>query len=318
MGIIILKKHLFLYSLFIILSAVAFGVTSSTLCFIASGLCITVLVCNRKNMQVFLCSALSVIICCLMAGTTVCVCFTLGGILPGVFLGKGYLKKLSLPYLAVMPSVSFISLWAYLFYTYKATTGGNMFADISETVVNMTIKEIENLVKTGTYPLPEETLPELTRGVSSVMELVNNLIPAFLIIFSGMFSLILILVSKKFVGYLGRKVTTFSRFRVPGTLVLVSIICMAGYSLSESSYKYIFLNVLLILTSYCFLCGVSILDFALKKKVSSPLLRVIILFLILTVGNIILSGTVSMILLIMGIMDSMFNYRRLPGTPKQG
>ncbi len=317
MGIIILKKHLFLYSLFIVLSGAAFGRTLSTLCFIASGLCITVLVCNRKNMQVFLYSLIAIGACFVISGTTVSVCFTLGGILPGVFLGRGYIKKLSLPYLAVMPSVSFISLWAYLFYSYKTVNGTNIFSDVSKVIADRATTEMQNILNSGTTPLTEEMVSELTGAISSVMELMNNLIPAFLIIFSAFFSLILILLSKKFVGYLSRKVTTFSRFRVPGSLVFVSLICMVAYSFTESPAKYIFLNVLLILTSYCFLCGISLLDFALKKKVSSPLLRVIICFLILFIGNIILSGTINMLLIIMGISDSMFNYRKLSGPGKQ-
>ena len=318
MGIINLKKPLFLYSLIIVLSGAVFGTTFSTLCFIASGLSVTVLMCNRKNKQVLLSSLLGVLVCYLTSGTSTCISFILGGILPGVLLGIGYIKKLTLPYLAVIPSISFISLWAYLFYSYKITNGGNLFADVSKTVVNMTVTELETLFKSGTAPLPEEVLPELIRGVSSVMELANNLIPAFLIIFSALFSLILILLSKKLVGYMGRNVTTFSRFYVPGNLIFVSIICMAAFSLIESSAKYVFINVLLVLTSYCFLCGISILDFILKKKMSSSLSRVIILILILTVGNIILSGSVSMILITMGIMDSMFNYRKLPKAPRQG
>ena len=318
MGIIILKKHLFLYSLFIVLSGIAFGITFSTLCFIASGLCVTVLICNKKNLNVLLYSLISVGACYLISGATVCACFIFGGILPGVFLGRGYLKKLSLPYLAVMPSLSFISLWVYLFYSYKLTSGGNIFSDVSKTVTDMTIKEMENMLSSANMPVGEDMVSTLTQGISAVMELANNLIPAFLIIFSAFFSLVLILLTKKIVGYLGGKVPSFSSFRVPRSLVFVALICMVAYSLMESPAKYIFINVLLILTSYCFLCGVSLLEYALKKKVSSLLLRVVIYFLILTIGNIILSGTITMMLVVMGISDGMFNYRKFPKPPKQG
>ncbi len=304
-----MKNHTFMLSLLVVLSGLAFGVSLSTLCFIVTGICLCVLICNNLHIVAVTSAVVSFILCNVISDITISLCFILGGVLPGILLGMGFRKNLSLPYLTLLPSLGFVSLWVYIFSSYKNAKGTNMFKDIGNTMAESATKAVEELSKNPELTLPDGFIADFSSAMTATVSLINSLIPAIIVIFSAGFGFLITMLSKKALRFNGLK--SFSHLQVPGSLLAVSFICMLGFSLSKNNMKYLFVNIALILFAYCFLCGISLLDFYMRKKINSVILRVFIYLIILFFGNLLLSGLISVAFLIAAMSDCVFDFRKL-------
>lgn len=111
------------------------------------------------------------------------------------------------------------------------------------------------------------------------------------------------------------KSVPFSFLRVPRSMSVVAIICYIIYIfLDQKSTTWpIFANLVMILYVIIGICGLSVIDFKLKKKITSGLLRFIIYAVIFLFASA-LMGIILSILVLVGIMDVNRDFRHIETT----
>lgn len=108
------------------------------------------------------------------------------------------------------------------------------------------------------------------------------------------------------------KTVPFSSLKAPRSMSTVAVISYLVIMLTgvESTLGAVLANVVFVLYTIIGVCGLSLCDYKIRKKIKSAVVRIIIYFLIFLFGgfflNFILNG-----LVIAGILDSTYNFRRI-------
>ncbi len=108
------------------------------------------------------------------------------------------------------------------------------------------------------------------------------------------------------------KVVSFSRLKAPRSMSTVAVISYLFFIFmgSETTLGAVLANVVFVLYTIIGICGLSLLDNKLGKKIKSAVVRIIIYILVFTLGgvflNLVLNG-----LVIAGILDSAYNFRHI-------
>lgn len=108
------------------------------------------------------------------------------------------------------------------------------------------------------------------------------------------------------------KILPFSHLRAPRNMSVVAIIFYIIYIfLNQNSGLWpVFANLVLILYAIIGTCGLSVIDFNLKAKINSGLLRFLIYAGVFFFGSTLMS-IISTILILIGIMDASRDFRRI-------
>ncbi len=307
-----MKFNKFIYIFLIILSACMYSYSGSALLYLLSGVSLCTLVFSGNISVAIITSALALGGCGIIAGnTSAVILFFLNGVLPGILLGIAYCKKLSLQYLSALPACCFVSGWAYTFFSYKAQNGTNMFEDALSLIsqgLDASISQVAELYK---EQFDVKTLELVSETMASAFETFKLFVPAVIIIYSCIMALLLVWLTGKgalrFGLGFGR---SFSKIYAPGVVSLLVMICFAGAFLSKESSGF-FSNLLAILLAYYILCGISLLDFYFRKILSFSSLRAVIYIFVFITGSIILPQFLWSALMFTGMLDIMFDFRKL-------
>ncbi len=108
------------------------------------------------------------------------------------------------------------------------------------------------------------------------------------------------------------KVLPFSRLKAPKNMSTVAVIAYICYMLAgnESTFSAVLANVVLVLYAIIGICGLSLLDSKLGKKIKSGIARIIIYAVVFLFGGLFLSLILNA-LVIAGILDSAYNFRKI-------
>ena len=161
---------------------------------------------------------------------------------------------------------------------------------------------------------PGVTVEKLQAFKSAMTQLQNfytKLLPALLVIATLFMSYVIFMISKGIFAIFKKDVSGFEKFcnlKMPGMAILLAFIC---YILSDTvnnvRLSYAFMNFTTIIFNVCTVCGLSAIDYAVRKKVKISIVRFIIYAgVFLAFGNF-----VSTILPFIGIADGILNFRRI-------
>ncbi len=141
------------------------------------------------------------------------------------------------------------------------------------------------------------------------------IVPSIVITFSLFTSYLNYLISSsilKRLGYRDLTIPKFSQFRLPGNIILGTIIIFLGSSLLKRFeifyYETIFINVTVLAAFIFFLQGLAVISYLLNKINLSRILKTIIMLVI--VIFIPLGGFIS----ILGLLDAIFNFRKIQSS----
>lgn len=307
-----MKFNKFIYIFLTVLSGCLYSYSSSAFLFLLSGVSLCTLVLSDNFISGILTSILAFAGCGIMAKSPdPAVMFLLSGCLPGILLGTAYRKRLSLQYIVALPSCCFISGWAYMFFSYKAANGTNMFTDAVKLISENFDSSLSMVVELYGEQVDANTVELLSEAMASAFETFKHFVPSLIIIYSCILALLLVLFTGKTAlrfgyGY-GR---SFGEIYAPGTVSLLIIVCfIAAFLFKENSG--FFTNILVLFLTYYVLCGISLLDFYFRKLISSGLARgMIYLFAFLT-GGLLLPQFLWSALMLAGMLDIMFDFRKL-------
>ena len=306
---IILSKKIFLYSLLILLSGLVYASTGLSLVFLISGICLAASVAEGYFVRPLIFSAAALAIC-IASGDECGLSFLLGGLLPGTVIGIEFRKKRSLSVLCASGSICFILKWLYLYRSYYAEHGTNMFEDASNEVLNLMKSNLDNALKLSGLSVDESMTNTISGILDTVIEITNLIVPAVLIILSCGAAFIIIMASKNIV-YKNRAdspVISFSKLYVPRSLMPVLLISMLGL-LAKERVAYFFLNILLMVFVYISFCGLSVIDFYFRRKISATAARVILYIILGIFLSMLLPQMLFLGMFIIGISDVLFDYR---------
>ena len=149
----------------------------------------------------------------------------------------------------------------------------------------------------------------------SAMTLLQNfyttLLPALLVLGNLFIVYTIFMISKGIFAIFKKDVSGFEKFcnlKMPGMAILLAFIC---YILSDIvnnvRLSYAFMNFTTIIFNVCTVCGLSAIDYAVRKKVKISIVRFIIYVAVfLAFGNF-----MSTVLPFIGIADGILNFRRI-------
>ena len=307
-----MKINKFPYIFLTIFSACMYSYGGSVLFCFLSGISLCALILSDNRVSAVITALLALAGCVFTSGNTdVMPVFLFNGILPGILLGTGYRKRFSLQYLVVLPACSFVSGWAYTFFSYKNQNGSNMFEDAISTISQSFDSSLAQVSALYGEQLDAETMKLLSEAMASAFETFKLFVPSVIIIYSCIIALLLVWFTGKtalrFGFGFGR---SFSTIYAPGTVSLLVMVCFAGVFFSKDNSGF-FMNVLAVLLAYYMLCGISLLDFYFRKVLPYGRIRMLIYMVVLIMGSMLLPQFLWSAFMLAGMFDIMFDFRKL-------
>ncbi len=310
-----MRRKIFFYSLLILLSGVIYAESSFSLIFLVSGVCIASAIAEGYFIQPLIFSAIALGICC-KSGSVCSLSFLLGGLLPGAVIGTGFRKKLTLSVLTVSGGVCFIAKWVWIYRSYYLENGSNMFEDASNEMLKIMKSNLGNALALYGMSGDEKTTKLVNDILETVAKFTNILVPATLIIFSCGAAFVIIMCVKLRVYKNGKAspVISFSEIYAPRSVLIIMLVSVIGL-FSEGQGMYFAMNIFFIVFAYVFVCGVSVADYYLRKRISASFLRLIIYILFGTAFSFVIPQLIYMGFFITGVSDILFDYRHIRGKP---
>ena len=310
-----MRRKIFFYSLLILLSGVIYAESSFSLIFLVTGVCIASAIAEGYYIQPLIASAIALGICC-KSGSVCSISFLLGGLLPGAIIGIGFRKRLTLSVLTVSGGICFIAKWVWLYRSYYLENGSNMFEDASRDMLKIMKSNIGDALALYGMSGDDKTTKFVSDILDKVTKFTNIVVPATLIIFSCGAAFIIIMCTKRRVYKNGKAspVISFSEIYAPPSVLIILLVSVIGL-FSEGQIMYFAMNIFFIVFAYVFVCGVSVADYYLRKRISASFLRLTIYILFGTAFSFIIPQILYMGIFITGVSDTIFDYRHIRGKP---
>lgn len=183
----------------------------------------------------------------------------------------------------------------------------------TEIVINSSLDSIINTYN-SVPGLSAEDLQMINRYVEMMREMYSLMLPAVLILGNLLWVYVIFMISKGLFAILRKDVSGFLKFsalKLPKSALFFAILSYALSVIFKGNHiSYAFFNFSTVIFMVCSVCGLSVVDFAFRKKIKHSLFRAIIyplLFIVLSVFG----GIGGSLLMIMGIADAIFDFRKL-------
>lgn len=177
-----------------------------------------------------------------------------------------------------------------------------------DSVVNNSFDNIKN-----TYSVENGLTAQQAAGISEIVEYVRNLyfalFPSIVLIIQLIGAYFWLMVSKGILALCKKDVSGFWRFcdfKMPKGSIWMGVLCLCAYvAMANTRVGFAFLNITVILAFATFVCGVSVIDFKIRKRIQNSFIR---FFLYIAASGFVL-GIGMWAVLIAGMIDAFFNLR---------
>lgn len=197
--------------------------------------------------------------------------------------------------------------------------GGNFVADAVGAIESGFNGAFETVIASMPTGLGTQELAEIKNLYKLFFESLKILAPSLILSAIFLLSYFSIKLSSHFVksSELFAKIPEFSQIHAPFILLIIAVISYSG-QLSENPFiSGLMSNLFMIMSVYYTLCGFSLVDFIIKRKVKSLAARFFIILGIMIVLTILsafmFAANPILLAMFAGVMDTVFNYRRLGG-----
>ncbi len=184
----------------------------------------------------------------------------------------------------------------------------------------------ENIAQIAEHPIYGLLFNQIERefDVQTYIYLLSAMIPAFFIIICMMFAYFTITASKMMLKRIGLPYSYLPSFHQLQANRGTAWVYLLGYILllffENSTMRAAFVNILLIISVLLAMCGLSVADYFVKRAGIYRFLRVIIYVIVFFASTLVATILPLLhpfnLLLIVGILDSMFDFRKLWRTKK--
>lgn len=228
------------------------------------------------------------------------------GIIPVAFLV--YKKKL--PYTKGLFLGAFLFVASFGLQVYYSNNLAGY--SIIDSTINTVFDDYKALI--GQMPgITAEEITTLNQLVEGIKNAYFTLFPSIIVCTYLCSSFVMLLIAKGLLALFKKDVSGFGRFcdfKMTRTGVVVALISLAVDSVFGGSIiNYAFLNLASIILFACFVCGFSVLDFKLRGKIKSSILRFLIYLIVIFLTG--FGFGLGMVLLtLLGIADAFMNFRK--------
>lgn len=154
-------------------------------------------------------------------------------------------------------------------------------------------------------------LQALKSAVAQLQNFYTTLLPALIVLANLLLVYMIFMISKGVFAIFKKDVSGFTKFcnlKMPGMAILLALL---SYILSDivndTRLGYAFMNFAVIIFNVCTVCGMSAIDYAVRKKIRLSVVRFII-YVAVFIG---FGNFLSTILPFIGIVDGILNFRRI-------
>ena len=156
-----------------------------------------------------------------------------------------------------------------------------------------------------------EQLQVFKSAMSQLQNFYTTLLPALLVLANLFLVYVIFMISKGIFAIFKKDVSAFTKFcnlKMPGMAILLALLCyILSDMVSDVRLSYAFMNFAVIIFNVCTVCGLSAIDYAVRKKVRLSIVR----FIIYVAVFIAFGNFLSTILPFIGIADGILNFRRI-------
>ena len=156
-----------------------------------------------------------------------------------------------------------------------------------------------------------QTMKQLTETLKEVYSI---LLPSVLVLGNLLWVYVIFMISKGILAVFRKDVSGFMKFselKLPKTALFFSVL---SYILSmifkDNPISYAFFNFSVIIFMVSSVCGLSVLDYAFRKKIRFSLLRALVYVLAFIVIGL-FTGMTGSLLVLIGITDTVFDFRKI-------
>lgn len=162
--------------------------------------------------------------------------------------------------------------------------------------------------------ISDQDIGAVNQAMTYFKNIYTVLLPAIVILSNLFWVYIIMMISKGAFALFGRDVSGFAKFcdlKMPKSALVLSVISYILFMIFKNQQiGYAFLNFSLIIFMICSVCGLSVIDYAIRKKVKISVLRVLIYILALCTLTV-LTGIGGTVPIFVGMMDAVFDFRKM-------
>lgn len=192
------------------------------------------------------------------------------------------------------------------------------FAQVKETFDTFSVEQLQKMLGNVSVEQVTAFRGDLTNTLASLLDMYRLLFPAIMILTLLAFSFVAFMLVKlilEFFKFDVSKFPMFCEFKISKTTMialLISLIGTSAYPIYTVSAA--FLNIAVVIIGVMIVCGFSLFDFQVRKKVDNSWVRMLVYVAIIVVGFSLFS-IMMYSLVFAAILDSFIDFRKL--SPKE-
>lgn len=156
------------------------------------------------------------------------------------------------------------------------------------------------------------------KTIDEFMNMYSALLPSMIIISCLTWSYLFMMLSKGVLALAKKDVSGFAKFsqlKMPGSALFVAAVAFIASSVAgDGKFGYALMNFSSIILSLTTVCGLSFIDYMLRKKVRFSVVRIVIYLILFVILSLIL-GDATGLFLFVGMFDSVFDFRKRNKKP---
>jgi len=182
------------------------------------------------------------------------------------------------------------------------------------------LDNIEMLINMKALDSGDISPDTLKKQISEFKELIILHIPGFMVASSALLGYLIVSLTgylMQKIGYNYKYLTSFDRLKLPkGSIYTLFFIMISPIFISDVLVLAIFSNIEFALTAVSVVCGLSFVDFHLKRRSIHVVIRILLYIFIFGFGSIVFGMFIPMlhpanVLFLIGAMDALYDFRKL-------
>ena len=196
-----------------------------------------------------------------------------------------------------------------------ALFGTNFIPELVNMAKALFMANLDGIIMSMPTDFGSADLAQLKAIYDEVFEAIKVIAPAIMLSSMFLVSYFTIILSKYFAkGHpCFASIPSFSGIHARPIFLLVTIAAYFGQSSSNPFISGLMANLFLVMTTFFTICGFSLVDFLLKRKITSVVARffivIAVIFLLTVISMFMLVANPVLIAMLLGFADSFFNYR---------
>lgn len=181
-----------------------------------------------------------------------------------------------------------------------------------DSVINSAFDNVMNAYS-SVQGISAEEIQLLNQYIEQAKSMYSILLPSVIVLGNLFWVYVIFMISKGVFAVFRKDVSGFAKFcdlKMPKTALILAIIsCLLSVVFKNRQFSYAFFNFSVIIFMVSSVCGLSVIDYAFRKKLRYSVLRALIYIAAMLVLTVI-TGIGGSLLVFIGMADSVFDFRK--------